>query len=357
MTADRGATRAAADDAAPVPLALGWLAEVPARRFVVAGLEARFALRPGDRPLIEDGAPVTAGEALLERLRDRRVAEVVIPAAAREAVTAGERWAPAAPAGRRRPERDVDGELLAPVPGSKDKWRLVTGEHRDIFPAPLSGTVSAVQPGAELRVRAAGLALTAAFAAGSASSGRLELATDPFGELRAGGIDVGRAGSILVVGARIDAEALTRARAMGVRGIVVASLPGKELRDFQASERRQRAALHAPSPFGVLVLQGATRRRIPTPIAALFERLAGRDVALLVDPPALVFEATTDELPAVAPDWIHVRSGPNTGAEGRVLGVVGLRRFAANVWQEAARVALDGEAPVDLPLGDLERFT
>ncbi len=354
---DTTATGSPAADATPVPPTTpGWLAEIPARRFVEAGLEARFALRPGDRPLIEDGAQVTAGEALLERLRDRRVAEVVIPAAARDGVTAGARWAPAAPAGRRRPERDVDGELLAPVPGSKDKWRLVTGEHRDISPAPLSGTVAGIQPGAELRVRAAGLALLGAFAAGSAAHGRLELATDPFGELRAGGIDVGRAGSILVVGARIDAEALTRARAMGVRGIVVASLPGKELRDFQASERRQRAALHAPSPFGVLVLQGAARRRIPTPIAALFERLAGREVALLVDPPALVFEAEADELPPVAPDWVHVRSGPNTGAEGRVLGVVGLRRFAANVWLEAARVALDGEAPVDLPIGDLERF-
>jgi hypothetical protein len=92
-------------------------------------------------------------------------------------------------------------------------------------------------------------------------------------------------------------------------------------------------------------------------VAALLERLAGRDVSLLVDPPALVFPATEDELPTVAPDWVHVRSGPNAGAEGRVLGVVGLRRFTHNVWLEAARVAIDGEPPVELPLGDLERFT
>jgi hypothetical protein len=333
-----------------------WLETVPARRFVERGLEARFALQPGDRPLVEPGAAVTAGEALLERLRDRRVAESVIPASAREGLRAGQRWAPAAPAGRRRPERAVDGELLAPVAGSRDKWRVVTADQRDIVPAPLSGTVAAIVAGAEVRVRAGGLALMGAFAAGSATHGRLELATDPFGELRAGGIDVGRAGSVLVVGARIDAEALTRARAMGVRGIVVASLPGKELRDFQASERRQRAALHPAPPFGVLVLEGATRRRIPTPVATLLETLAGRDVALLVDPPALVFEAGEDELPAVPADWVHVRSGPAAGAEGRVLGVVGLRRFASNVWLEAARVALDGEAPVDLPLGDLERL-
>src|SRR4029077_7894487 len=127
------------------------------------------------------------------------------------------------------------------------------------------GTVAGIQPGAELRVRAAGLALLGAFAAGSAAHGRLELAPDPFGELRAGGIDVGRAGSILVVGARIDAEALTRARAMGVRGIVVASLAGKDLRDVLASERRRRAALHGAPPFGILVLEGAVRRALPSP--------------------------------------------------------------------------------------------
>jgi len=216
--------------------------------------------------------------------------------------------------------------------------------------------VTAVLRGAEISVRPSGLALTGSLAAGSPAHGRLELATDPFGELRPGGIDVGRAGSILVVGSRIDAEALTRARAMGVRGIVVASLPGKELRDFQASERRQRAALQPAPPFGVLVLLGATRRRIPTPVTALLEVLAGRDVTLLVDPPALVFEATEAELPRIAPDWVHVRSGAAAGAEGRVIGLIGLRRFASNVWLEAARVAIDGEPPADLPLGDLERL-
>jgi hypothetical protein len=213
-----------------------------------------------------------------------------------------------------------------------------------------------VRPGALIRVRVDGLALRGAFAAGAAAHGRLELATDPFGDLRPGGIDVGRAGSILVVGSRIDAEALTRARAMGVHGIVVASLPGKELRDFQASERRQRAALHQPEPFGVLALDGAIRRPIASPIAALLERLAGRDVALLVDPPALVFAATEAELPVVAEDWVRVRSGPNVGAEGRLLGLAGLRRFAAGVHLEAATVAFEGEPPVDLPIGDLERL-
>jgi hypothetical protein len=337
------------------PSVADWLAEIPTRPFVERALETRFALLPGDRPLLEVGATVQAGEGLFERLRDRRVTEVVIPAGTAPP-RAGARWAPESPTGRRRHDRGLEGELLAPLPGSKDKWRLATGDQREVVPSPVDGTVTAVLPGAEIRVRAAGLALTGSLAAGSASQGHLELATDASGELRAGGIDVGRAGSILVVGARIDAEALTRARAMGVRGIVVASLPGKELRDFQASERRQRAALHPAPPFGVLVLLGATRRRIPSPITALFERLAGREVTLLVDPPALVFDASETDLPTIPRDWVHVRSGPLAGAEGRVLGVVGLRRFASNVWLEAARVALDGEPPADLPLGDLERL-
>jgi hypothetical protein len=220
----------------------------------------------------------------------------------------------------------------------------------------VAGIVIEVRPGAMIRLRIAGLAIRGAFAAGSSARGRLELATDPFGELRPGGIDVGRTGSILVVGSRIDAEALTRAMAMGVRGIVAASIAGKDLRDFRASERRQRAALHAPEPFGVLALDGAVRRRIATPIAALLERLAGREVALLVDPPSIVFDAAGIDLPEVPPDWVRVRGGPNLGAEGRILDFVGLRRFAGGVHLEAALVELDGEAPIELPLGDLERL-
>lgn len=331
------------------------LAEIPARPLLVRGLEARFPLPPGDRALVVPDATIQPGEPLLEHLRDRRIDEVEVrtaPDAAR--AVAGTRWAP--PPGRRHRDHDGDGELLTPVPGRKERWRLVTGDHRDQVTSPLGGEVLAVRPGAEILIRAAGPSLRGAFAAGSPARGRLELATDPFGELRPGGIDVGRAGSILVVGSRIDAEALTRARAMGVRGIVVATLPGKELRDFQASERRQSAALHPTAPFGVLVLDGATRRSIATPVAAILERLAGTEVALLTDPPALVFDEEPVDLPAPAPDWVRVRSGVNAGLEGRVVALVGLRRFAGPVTLEAARIAVEGEPSLDVPIGDLERF-
>jgi hypothetical protein len=331
------------------------LDEIGVRPLLVHDLEARFPLPPGDRPLVTAGDHVAAGDTLLEHLRDRRIDEIELQGTAGgDRPVSGTRWAP--PPGRRRHDHEREGELVTPVPGKRDRWRLVTGDHRDQVASPVTGVVTEVRPGAEIRVRATGPALRGAFAAGSAARGRLELATDPFGELRPGGIDVGRAGSILVVGSRIDAEALTRARAMGVRGIVVATLPGKELRDFQASERRQRAALHAAAPFGVLALDGAVRLPIAAPVADLLERLAGTEVAVLVDPPALVFDAAPEDLPLPAPDWVRVRSGVNAGLVGRVVELVGQRRFAGNVLLEAALIAVEGEPPVEVPLGDLERL-
>jgi hypothetical protein len=332
-----------------------WLDEVSRRRLVETGLETSVPLPPGDRSMVEPGTVVAPGDVLLEHVRDRRVDEVDIRTPAGDRPLAGSRWAPV-PGRRRRAEQPADGELLSPVPGKATRWRLVTGEHRAQTSSSVAGIVIEVRPGALIRLRVEGLAIRGAFAAGAPARGRLELATDPFGDLRPGGIDVGRTGSILVVGSRIDAEALTRARAMGVRGIVAASVSGKELRDFQASEHRQRAALHMPEPFGVLALDGTLKRPIATPVAALLERLAGREVALLVDPPALVFDGTGVDLPVVAHDWVRVRSGPSLGAEGRILEVVGLRRFAGGVHLEAALVELDGEPPIELPLGDLERI-
>lgn len=345
---------------AQAPPAADWLDEVPVRRLLDDALEARFSLGLGDRPMVALGATVSSGDPLVEHLRDRRIEEVVLPTRAADdpapAPVPGDRWSPTAGSSRLRRDAAHEGELLSLVPGQKDRWRMVTGDQRDTVVAPVGGEVVAIRPGGELRLRVAGRALRGAFSAGSPTHGRLELATDPFGDLRPGGIDVGRAGSILVVGARIDAEALTRARAMGVRGIVVASLPGKDLRDFRASERRQRASLHQSPPFGVLVLDGTARRAIPTPVAGLLERLAGREVSLLIDPPALVFDGAGADLPAIEPDWVRIRSGAHAGSEGRLVGPAGLRRFERGIQLEAAFVAIEGLAPIPVPIGDLERL-
>lgn len=338
----------------------GWLEELPWRPLVLRDLDVRFTLEPGDRPLVVAGDRVAPGTALLERLRDRRVEQIPVPdhapAGDDAGPTAGSRWTTSVSTRLGRHGVAVEGELVARSPDRRDRWRIVTGDHRDLVESPVGGVVDAVRPGGELVIRADGLGIRGALGAGSPAHGPLELATDPSGGLRPGGIDVGRAGSILVVGDRIDVEALTRARAMGVRGIVVASLSGKDLRDFQASERRQRASLHTVPPFGVVALEGTRRRGIASPLTELLRRLNGRQVGLSMDPPALVFEAAGTDLPAVDPAWVRVRSGPSAGAEGRLVGPAGLRWFAGGIQLEAALVAIDDAAPVPLPIGDLERL-
>ncbi len=336
-------------------MSAGWLAEIPARRLVEDGLEERVALAPGDRPLVAVGDKVEPGMALLARLRDPHVEEVDVRAQGAEHLGAGRTFS-SATRHRGRGEVRLEGELLTPVPHRARRWRLVTGQHREPVGAVAAGTVSVVQPGSEIRIALDGRAVRGAFAAGMPARGTLGVVTDALGELRPGGIDMDQSGSILVVGSRIDAEVLTRARAMGIRGIVVASLASKELRDFQASERRQRAALHPAAPFAVLVLDGAVRRPLSSPLAALLAALDGADVSILMDPPALVFDVPGLAVPGVPEDWVRIRGGRLAGAEGRVLGLSGVRRFAGGVHLEAARVVVGEDEAVDVPLGDLERL-
>jgi hypothetical protein len=234
-------------------------------------------------------------------------------------------------------------------------WRIAAGDHAEQLDAPVAGLVRDVRPGIGIAIRTTGRALRGIRVIGGPSRGQLELATGPGGELRPGGLDVGSAGAILVVGSRVDAETLTRARAMGVRGVIVAGLPSKEQRDYLASEARQRAALHRLPPFAVFVLDGALRRQIAAPVMQLFEALAGRDVAIVADPPALVFDEPELDIATPSADLVRVRSGPDAGREGRWVESLGPRRFSGGVHLEAARVQF-AEGPAIVPLGDLERY-
>lgn len=338
------------------PATLDGLELIPGRRLFRDAVTAWFELAPGDRPLVAPGDAVAAGDPLAERLRATKLAEVVVPAGSHELVP-GERWTgglPTALSGaRRRREDEVAGEVLF---GTGDRWRIATGDHHDVLESPGAGIVREVQPGVGMSVALSGRGITGSEAIGAPSRGRLEIATGPEGELRPGALDVGRAGTILVVGSRIDAEALTRARAMGVRGIVVSGLASKDWRDLEASERRQRAALHALPAFAVLVLDCAARRPISSPVMALLDALSGREVAIVGDPPLLLVDAPDVELPAPPADWVRVRHGERTGREGRFLGPAGLRRFRTGAHLESAFVRLDSGPPVALPIADLERF-
>jgi len=306
------------------------------RRLIDDHVEVRFALAPGDRPLVAVGDTVVAGAPIAERLRDPRVDDLVVAD-------------PAARPGARVPA----GELLFEWHG---RWRVAAGELTEPLESPVAGIVREVRPGSSVTLQAGGRALRGIVALGTPTSGRLHIATGKDGELRSGGLDVGFAGTILVVSSRIDAETLTRARAMGVRGLIVGGLASKERRDFVASEARQHAALHRLPPFAVLVLDGALRRPLASPIQAMLAGLAGREVAIVTDPPMLVFDAPDLATPAPPADLVRVRGGEHAGLEGTWSRPLGLRRFSGGIHLEAAAVRLADGSVIAVPLGDLERF-
>jgi hypothetical protein len=247
----------------------------------------------------------------------------------------------------------VAGELLF---RAGRRWRVATGELAEPMEAPAAGIVREVRPAIGITFELAGSAVPGVLGIGVPSRGRLSIVHDAAAELHPAGLDIGRAGTILVVGPRVDAETLTRARAMGVRGVVVAGVSGKEVRDFSASEARQRAALHGLPPFALLVLEGVLRRPVPGPLRALLASLEGREVGIVTDPPALVIDGEPPILPPPPPTWIHVRHGPSAGEEGWWAGAIGPRRFVPGTHLEAGLVRLADGSTIALPLADLERF-
>ncbi len=326
---------------------------VAARTLLSGPVVAQIDLAPGDRALVGQGETVVAGTPIAERLRDAVLADVpVLPG--EDPRRPGDRLSGDHGAGRSiRRAAAAAGELVF---RSGRRWRVATGEVADPIEAPAAGIVREVRPGTGIAVELAGVTLAGVFAIGVPTRGRVAIAAETSGELHGPGLDVGRAGTILVVGARIDAEMLTRARAMGVRGVVVGGLSGKDVRDFGASERRQRAALHRLPPFAVLVLDGVLRRPIASPVLDLLGSLTGREVGIVIDPPTLVIPGDPPTAPVVDPAWVRVRHGAQAGREGRWGGVVGPRRFAAGVHLEAGLVTFDDGTTTAFPLTDLERL-
>jgi hypothetical protein len=255
---------------------------------------------------------------------------------------------------RRTSPRRVAGTLLFEIGG---KWQAASGERHEFIEAPAAGVIQEARNGIHVTMTLSGIAIPAAVGAGGAARGYLDVPRLTDGELWASALDVGRAGAIVVAGSRISAQGISRARAMSIRGLIAASVGQGELRDMAASEARQRASLHQLAPFGLLAFDGHQRRPMASPVLALLAALAGRDVAIVTDPPMLVFDVDDVALPEIASDWVRVRSGPYAGREGRYLGPAGMYRFRVGIHLDAAFVRLgDDLAPTVVPMGDLERF-
>ncbi|HEY8167700.1 MAG TPA: hypothetical protein VIF84_03215 [Candidatus Limnocylindrales bacterium] len=318
----------------------------------------RIRLGLGDRPLVTAGVHVRAGDPIAERLRDGGMAETRLGGI--QEPEPGMLLEAGAPLGgkRRRVASPGRGRTIYVTPGGT--LRSVVGRHQETVGAPAAGVVLDVQATA-IVLRTDGIGYAGTLMTGDPTVGRLMVGVArPDDELPVAAIDVTGAGAIVVAGARIDVEALTRARAMGVRGVVVGGVVGRDLRSFAASEARQRAAIHASPAFALLVLDGFGKRPIPPGVWAALIEAEGREVGIAADPAMILLDAAT----AIAPigrDRVRAAAGELTGRTGRLIEIVGRRRLPAGVMAVVGRVAFEaggGQPPEErlVALADLERL-
>ena len=325
----------------------------------------RLPLGLADRPLVVPGQRVAMGQPIIEHFRDQEVLEVPTSAAL---------------------IRLHPGDILDNVPGPQSgrlgrrssgtayrtrvcehgrdgTTHLVAGSNAVTLTAPASGVIEAIIPGC-LYLRADGLAVDARVGWGRPSWGRIVIAVDrPDAEIQTSRIDVTAAGAILVVGTRIDVEAVSRARAIGAAAIISGGVASRDLRQLTSSEARQQAALHAAAPFGLLALGGYGRVPIPAHLWALLVAADGRHAGIVPASRSLIIDGDPGPLVEAAsrpPGTVRAISGQHRDHEGVLVGLSGPRRWPGGSYAPGGFVELEGEGGRGerhcVPLTTLERL-
>ena len=244
-----------------------------------------------------------------------------------------------------------DGEdgsaLVAPLGGNEPVVGHVRGE------------VTAVEPEA-IEIEVTGALVAGVGGTGGAVHGELRVAVhDPAEELRAGAIDTGATGRIVVGGSRASAETLTRARAMGVAGIVLGGLLDKELRDFEAVQQRRRRIGGSERDFAVIVLAGYGKVGLDPALFAWFQAHDGRMASLFGETARLyVYDADRPPARRGLPrpgDPVIAHRRPHAGRTGTLLRVLESDHAApSGALVRSAVVRFDDGPSAVVPLANLE---
>jgi len=161
------------------------------------------------------------------------------------------------------------------------------------------------------------------------------------------GWEAARSAGILAVESA-SPETVLRARAVGVRGVIVRSLSDAEREALDASLARRVAAAVATDPFGLLILEGRHSQRAQGRIA----ELDGCDVTLCAEPPELQIHDGGDRR------WAASRSsgGDTIVTGGEYEGETGEWEGISVTAPDDPRgiVVIDG-SPRAIPLADLQR--
>jgi hypothetical protein len=221
------------------------------------------------------------------------------------------------------------------------------------------GSVMRVTP-RSVEVSVAGVRLGGVGGIGEAVHGELVMAVHRHDEeLRAGSVDVSVAGRILVGGSRASAETLTRARAMGAAGMVLGGIFDKELRDFEAIQRRRREVGGLAGRFAVILLEGYGKVALDPQLFAWFRAHSGRTASLLGEQRTLiVYDAS--EPPrrtshAGVGDRVVAHGRPYAGRAGVLVGVLDdLHATPSGVAAVTALVRFEDGRLAPVPLANLE---
>jgi hypothetical protein len=243
--------------------------------------------------------------------------------------------------------------VTAPVDG-----RLVHRSYEgDFYVAPVSGTwtVRASMDGtvtrsddAAVSVEGSAWGLGGVAAYGPDAFGELTLGVDaPTDALSPARVDVRMHDKILIGGARIAAEAITRAHACGVAGLVAGAAPAGGLRVVYGEEVTASGGATVDDRPTILCLLGFGNGPLPVAIYRPFVAFSGRRAAinvasarLFVFAPEAILDASV-EVPALvlAGDFGGVRP-----LEGET-SLTGVTRFASDAYCEGLATK-DGVVPI-----------
>jgi hypothetical protein len=167
------------------------------------------------------------------------------------------------------------------------------------------------------------------------------------------GWEAARTAGLLAI-VQASPETVLRARAVGVRGVILCGLSDGERDALAASLERRIAAAVATEPFGLLIM---TSRRISesgrSSVTALLRSLHGGRVALSAEPTGLVIASASAlrEAGTVQTGDVRVIGGAYEGNIGTWEGLADPRAD-----DPLAAVRIGGVLRA-IPLGDLQRIT
>lgn len=338
---------------------------VPPAMHPELGRSLRLSLHLADRPLVMPGQRVERGQPLIERFREQEAVEIPTTAGLLGLRPGDILDDVPVPASGRLGRKAVAESYRTRVceHGRDGITRLAAGRHGVHIHAPAAGVVEAVTPG-RIDLRVDGLSVDARVGWGRPAWGRIVLAVQrPDEELQTSRIDVAAAGAILVVGARTDIEAMSRARAIGAAAVIAGGVASRDLRQLTMSEARQQAALHAAAPFALLALGGYGRAPIPHHLWDLLVAAEGREAGVLAEARTLVIEGDPGPLIEAAtrpPGSVRVVSGEHRDHEGRLVGLTGSRQWQGGLYAPGGFVEVRGEDGDPerhcVPLTTLERL-